>query len=303
MRRRAFLQLGGAFAITLPCALLSPVRAQDAAAAPELFQRITIIGASVSAGFCTDEFIGGPRTPEFRLANFFNEALTCEHRPVVSHARKTLFLGARDSLEKQVNEALKANPSLVVALDSLFWFCYGRDLTPPQRLELFEFGLKQLDRMSAPLIVGDLPDARHAAGGILGVDEIPPADVLVKCNERLKAWAATRKNVSLFPFAAMMKAAITGETLDLGGRVWEKGTARILLQRDMLHPSHLGLAAVTVAALDSAGASVKPAIPQSNYRRDLDSLTKDAVELGKKQSREAAERASNASKPEAAPAQ
>lgn len=301
MRRRTFLQLAAATAAA-PCCLLSNARAQDAASAPALFKRITIIGASVSAGFCTDEFIGGRRTPEFRLANFFNEALMGEHQPVVSHASKMLFLNARESLEKQVNEAVKADPSLVVALDSMFWFCYGRDLTPPQRLELFEFGLKQLDRMSAPLIVGDLPDAKHAAGGILGVDEIPPADVLVKCNERLKAWSSAKKNVTLFPFAAMMKAAVTGDALDLGGRTWEKGTARTLLQHDMLHPSHLGLAAVTVAALDTAGASAEPAIPASAYRRDLEALTKDAVELGKKQSQEAATRAKGA-KPEPLPTQ
>ena len=296
------MHLAGAAAIVLPCGFLLPARAQDVASGPALFQRVTIIGASVSAGFCTDEFIGGRRTPEFRLANFFNEALTCRHQPVTSHASKTLFLDARNSLEKQVTEALKADPSLVVALDSLFWFCYGRNLTPPQRLELFEFGLKQLDRVSAPLIVGDLPDAKHAAGGILGFDEIPPAEVLAKSNERLKAWAAAKKNVTLFPFAAMMKAAVTGEPLALGGRTWEKGAARGLLQRDMLHPSHLGLAAVTVATLDTAGAAVEPPAPQSAYRRDLEALTKDAVQLGVKQSEDAANRA-KAPKAEPAPVQ
>jgi hypothetical protein len=203
-------------------------------------------------------------------------------------------------LEKQVNEALKADPTLVVALDSLFWFCYGKNLTPPQRIELFEFGLKQLDRMSAPLIVGDLPDAKHAAGGILAVEEIPPADVLVKCNERLKAWVGGKKNVTLFPFAAMMKAAVTGDALTLGGRTWEPGKARKLLQRDMLHPSHLGLAAVTVATLDTAGAAMEPPAPQSAYRRDLEALTQDAVKVGVKQSQDAADRA-KAPKAEPAP--
>lgn len=296
------MQLAGASAIALPSGFLSLARAEEAAPGPALFQRITIIGASVSAGFCTDEFMGGRRTPEFRLANFFNEALTCDHQAVVSHASKMLFLDARGSLEKQVDVASKANPTLVVALDSLFWFCYGSDLTPPQRLELFEFGLKQLDRMSAPLIVGDLPDAKHAAGGILAVGEVPPADVLVKCNERLKAWAGEKENVILFPFAAMMKAAVSGEALTLGGRTWDPGKARTLLQRDLLHPSHLGLAAVTVATLDSAGAAAQPPAPQSAYRRDLESLTQDAVQVGVKQSQEAAVRA-KAGQKEPAPAQ
>jgi hypothetical protein len=293
MTRRSVLRFAWAALIALPCSFSSV--AHGGTPAPELFQRVAIIGASVSAGFCTDEFVGGRRTPEFRLANYFNEALTCDHEPVVSRASKMLFLDARRSLEKQVGETLEAKPTLVVALDSLFWFCYGKDLTSPQRLELFEFGLKQLDRIPTPIIVGDLPDARHAAGGILSIAEVPEAEVLVKCNERLKAWASEKKNVTLFPFAAMMKAAVSSQPFTLGGRTWEAGKTRMLLQRDLLHPSHLGLATIAVATLDSASATVQPPVPQTFYRRDLESLTRDAVMAGVKQSQEASARAKSSS--------
>lgn len=282
---------------SLPCLLASLARAADEKPAPPLFQRVAIVGASVSAGFCTDEFFGGKRTPEFRLVNFFNEALTCQHEPIVSRASKTLFLSARKSLEKQITDTIASKPSMVIGLDSLFWCCYGSNLSPEQRLELFEFGLTQLDRIEQRLIVGDLPDARHAIGKILSAEEVPPAEILAKCNERLKAWAATKKNITLFPFAAMMTAAVNGQALELGGRTWEKGSARTLLQHDLLHPSHLGLAAITVATLDAAGATVDPPIARTLYRRDLESLTTDSVQIGVKQSQEAEAKRKEEAKP------
>ena len=301
--RRACLLRPVALVLSFVLLLFSQtLRAQDAAIpAPPLFQHVMLIGASVSAGFCTDEFLGGRRTPEFRLANYLDEALPGDCQPVVSRASKTLFLSARGSLEKQISETIAAKPSLVLGLDSLFWFCYGSKMAPEQRLELFEFGLKQLDRLDMPLVVGDLPDARHAAGGILSPDEVAEPEVLAKCNERLKTWAADKPKVILFPFSAMMKAAVAGDELTLAGHHWEKGQTRKLLQHDLLHPSPLGLATITVAALDSAAATLSPAPPAGTYRKDLEAIATDAVRVGAKQSQEEAARRAKPEVPAEAP--
>ncbi|RYD21372.1 MAG: hypothetical protein EOP88_11620 [Verrucomicrobiaceae bacterium] len=286
MERRSLIQIS--LLLFFSCLAIPCSRAEGSNPTPPLFQRVAIIGASVSAGFCSDEFLGGPRTPEYRLANYFSEALTCDHEPIVSRADKTFFTRAKESLEQQITETLEAKPSLVIGLDSLFWCCYGSRLSPAQRLELFEFGLKQLDRIEQPLVVGDLPDARHSIGKILSAEQVPSPEVLMKCNGRLKEWAAGKKNVALFPFATMMSAAVSRQPLELGGRTWDKDLAGTLLQRDLLHPSPLGLSAIAVGTLDAIGTIAVPPIPQTLYHRDLDAVTKGAVALGVKQSQERA---------------
>src|SRR4030095_1799219 len=157
--------------------VLAPARSEESGpaaigqpafvASSALFQRILLIGASVTAGFNSAEPFGGTRTPEYRFANYIEAALRSTHDPVRTAATTFLFLHAPESLEKQVAAALAAKPTLVIALDALFWFCYGGGVTDEERLTRCDSALRQLSRIDAPLVIGDVPDATKAVGGIL----------------------------------------------------------------------------------------------------------------------------------------
>ena len=209
--------------------------AQDAA--PAVFQRVVLLGASATAGFEETEPLGGPKTPQYRFDNYIEAALAGPHEPVATQASALLCFQPEAVMEKQIAATVAARPTLVIGLDALFWFCYGAGLTAEQRMARLEAGLRQLERIDAPLIVGDIPDASRAVGGMLGAAEVPDVPTLARCNERLAAWAASRKNVSVFPLALIMAEAAANEELVLAGHTWEKGKSGALIRGDHLHPS------------------------------------------------------------------
>jgi hypothetical protein len=240
--------------------------------APSLFQRIVLFGASVTAGFDSSQPFGGPSIPQYRLANYLDAALLGTHEPIATHATPLLFLNVGPTMEKQVAAIVAARPSLVIGLDALFWFCYGAGVTDELRLARFEAGLRQLERIEAPLVVGDIPDASKAVGGILSKEEVPDAGTIARCNDRLKEWAAGRRNVIVFPIARVMGTATANEELTIAGYTWEKGKSRALIQRDQLHPSRHGLAGLAIAVLDAAASAAKPALPANSFRHDPDAV-------------------------------
>ena len=243
----------------------------DEASAPPLFQRIATLGASATSGFEESEPLGGPKTPQYRFANYLEAALIGAHEPVTTQANALLFLQAENVMEKQVTDTIAAKPTLVIGLDAMFWFCYGAGMTEEQRAARFEIGLRQLERLESPLVVGDIPDATVATGGILGKEEMPAGETIERCNERLKAWAAGRKNVTVFPLAKIMATVAANEETAIGGYTWEKGKSGPLMRKDHLHPSRHGLAALAIATLEAAA-------PASPLCRDLEKVYAAAIE-------------------------
>ena len=97
-----------------------------------------------------------------------------------------LFMQPEVLGRQQLDEALKLKPTLVVGLDFLFWFCYGDGNTSAERLQRFERGLKLLEAVQCPLILGDIPDASGASESMLTPDQIPSAQAMAAANRRLK---------------------------------------------------------------------------------------------------------------------
>ena len=242
--------------------------------APPLFQRIATLGASATSGFEESEPFGGPKTPQYRFANYLEAALVGAHEPVTTQASALLFLQAEAVMEKQVTDTIAAKPTLVIGLDALFWFCYGAGMSEAQRVARFEIGLKQLERIESPLVVGDIPDATAATGGMLGKEEMPVRETIARCNERLKAWAAGRKDVTIFPLAKLMAGAAANEEVVIAGTTWEKGKSGALIRKDHLHPSRHGLAALAIATLEAVA-------PASPFCRDLEKVYAAAIERAK----------------------
>lgn len=211
---------------------------------------IVVIGASASAGFTESEPLGGPTTPQFRLSRYLDAALVAPHKPVLNFANTLFFMQPLGSGRHQIEQALEAKPALVIGLDFLFWFCYGEG-TDAERLQRFEQGLKLLETLPCPIVVGDIPDASGASNRMLGPEQIPNPSTLNAANRRLKQWAAKHADVILVPLAAFMRNASTGKPVVVHGMTVSESKTVTLLQQDNLHPSRLGAAVLALAAYDA----------------------------------------------------
>ena len=226
-----------------------------------------MVGASATAGFTESEPLGGPATSQFRLGRYLDAAVAVPHEPVKNLATAMFFLQPEAIGWAQIEQALQANPTLVVGVDFLFWFCYGDGPGDGDRLKRFEKGLKMLETVQCPLVIGDIPDASGASEDILGPEQIPSVKAMGAANRRLKEWAASRANVVIVSLSAFMRSAMANEALTIRGHTLEKGKTRTLLQSDRLHPSSHGCAVMTLAILD-AFQSKQPASRASDIRWD-----------------------------------
>jgi hypothetical protein len=215
------------------------------------WDRIVMIGASVSAGFTASEPLGGPITPRFRLSRYVDAALVAPHQPVENLANTFFFITPELMGRQQVDRALKANPTLVLGVDFLFWFCYGEGATDQERLQRFEKGLKLLEPFDCPLVLGDIPDASAAVDGMLRREQIPGTNAMAAANLRLKKWAATRPNVVVLRLSEFMRTVMANQAIAIHDYTLPEGKTRVLLQDDKLHSSPPGCAVLVLAALDA----------------------------------------------------
>lgn len=218
----------------------------------ELFSRPVLIGASVSAGFTKSELFGGKMTAAYQLKHYLDAAILIEHEPTEAFGGALFFMSPEKTGGTCVEKALAKNPTIVIAIDFLFWFCYGEGMTPEQRVALFEKGLTLLEKIDTPMVVvGDLPYADAAVDKMLSKGQLPPQVIVDQCNRRLREWSTTRKNVAVLDLSDFMAAAIANRSLKVRDHVWAAGSSRALLQDDLLHPTHHGCVALTALAVDA----------------------------------------------------
>jgi hypothetical protein len=255
----AFLLLSGAVARAAD----SSVPAQAAAPPRPQWDRVVMIGASVTDGYSANE----TNYAKYRLSRYVDAALLAPHEPVRNLGHYLFFFGPEAAGAQQVAAALQARPTAVVAVDFLFWFCYGTGNSDAERAKQFEAGLKLLEPISCPLVVGDIPDASAAVGNMLTPQQMPSKAALAAANRRLKAWAAGRSNVVTVALSDFMRQATSNQKIIIQGHTWKAGETRSLLQDDMLHASASGCAALTVALFQAAyglppgGSSAAPKSP------------------------------------------
>jgi len=224
-----------------------------------LWEHIVIIGASASAGFTESEPLGGPNTSQYRLNRYIDAAITAPHQPARNLSSTFFFLQPESEAQRQIALALETNPSVVIGVDFLFWFCYGDGPTDQDRALRFETGLKLCERLRCPLVVGDIPDASAALNRMLTSDEMPSPTALAGANRRLREWARTRRNVVVLPLSSFMNAVSANQALSIHGHTIAAGKTAALLQSDRLHPSGQGSAVVAVMAFESLQGFIPPA--------------------------------------------
>ena len=262
--------------------------ASSVAAEPKPWENIVLVGASVTAGFTASEPLGGTNSQRLSLDRYIEAALLMPHQPMQNLASALFFTQPEAWGRQQIFQAVKAKPTLIVGLDFLFWFCYGARLTDEQRLELFEKGLRLLDTVPCPVLVGDIPDASVSVrGGMLSADQVPNARVMRSVNERLSAWAAGHPRVMVLPLSRFLGTALANQSLALHRFTLAAGETSILLQQDLLHPSPPGCSVLALEILDLVAKKSVPCWPEGQvlwnpyqiYRRAFKSAQRAEQQL------------------------
>jgi hypothetical protein len=231
------------------------------------WEHIVVVGASASAGYSSEPQNPANTHPQYPLGRYLDAALTAPHPRARNLANAMFFAQPEVQGRSQIDDALKAGPTLVVGVDFLFWFCYGDGANDEARLKRFEQGLKLLEPIQCPLIVGDIPDASAASRAMLGDEQIPSAPTMAAANRRLQEWAAGRSNVAIVPLSAFMRSAASDGPVTVHNYTLPQGQTRILLQADNLHPSPPGSSVLALAALDALLAR-QPGRPADEVRWD-----------------------------------
>ncbi|HED65120.1 MAG TPA: hypothetical protein ENJ09_06135 [Planctomycetes bacterium] len=208
---------------------------------PSVLTRVVSFGASMTDG------MGLP----LHLSDVFSCMIRVDHEPIVNQGSTFFFMDPGKAGPAMVEAALERSPTLVVAIDFLFWFGYGSaslDGTPIEgpadRVALLEHGLELLDRFDCPIFVGDFPDMRDAVGKMLTPAQMPSPEGLEALNQRLSKWVASRDRVLLVPLKVFAKEMRSGKSVTIGRATFPKGSTSRLLQWDDLHPTLEGLCAI-----------------------------------------------------------
>jgi hypothetical protein len=224
-----------------------------APAGPTLrLNQAVVMGASVSAGFLAQWPVRVPargdqpeqtRAVPINMADVLGAMSADPAARPASFADQFFFQRPGAVAQRQLDSALAFRPTLVLAIDYLFWHAYGNVLDESDRARRFEEGLARLARLDAPMVVGDLPDMRHA-GVMLSPAQVPKPETLAQLNARLAAWASEHPRVVVVPVSRFVADLRAGQALQMAGRTIPIDEARGYFLADALHASPKGLVAV-----------------------------------------------------------
>lgn len=238
---------------------------------PATLDRVVIIGASASDGFgagVTVSHQGTTVKEGTTLRDVIDLSMDENPAVLVSYATRSMFLSPHSIGRDEVRHAIRERPTLLVAIDFLFWYLYGWEgadgaafQSEEDRLASLEHGLAALDEVlrttEAVVVVGDIPDLTQAHSTMLSVSQLPAVATIDAANARIAGWANTWRTergriVAVVPIHELSAAARAGTPTTFGGVAWTPETDGALIQEDRLHPSFEGLAATWARVLESA---------------------------------------------------
>jgi len=282
------------FSLLICIGLRAQVAAPPEPAAPTTAPlRIGVLGASVSDGFgcrLSENRADGVYQAQFRMANIL--PLVCGDRPlqIEDQASSRMFMNPKQVGGDAAAAVRKAEPQCVIALDYLFWYCYGShgkkdqpEQSEAARLAVFEQGLAELAKFEVPVVVGDIPDMSRAVGKMLHASQMPPLESIAAANARLVAWAKEQPNVRVVPLSKMIRQLHDEKVVEVAGKRFAGTAEQPLLQQDDLHATTAGLAAIACVLVDEL-AQAKPELglprgadPAAVIQRAKASLVKKAA--------------------------
>jgi hypothetical protein len=184
------------------------------------------VGASVSAGFG-----GTPFDEAFKAA--------APSSAVQSSASVMHFKDPMGDTARQINEAAAFKPSVVIALDLMFWDVYGGS-DPGWHRKALAGSIDRLEDLRAAgvwIVVGDVPLITTASELMLPKDAIPSNAALDEANRSIASFAK-RDHVVLVPLADWTSPLRTGAKVKLP--TGETVEAAELMAVDGLHANPLG---------------------------------------------------------------
>jgi len=223
-----------------------------------------VIGASVSDGFGAQVRLKIPAKTEtladgtvrevapaadrmrtVRLSDALRAVASSETAP--EHRASMLFFTSANRVSQSQGDVAAAKSredgqGVVFAVDYLFWHVYGF-MPEAQRLTMLETGLTRLDKIKGVLVIGDIPDMRHATLMLRPVQS-PTVETHAKANARISEWLASKPRVVCVPLRAMILGVRSDAIVMLGGTQYKGEDAAALLTGDQLHASDKGLVAL-----------------------------------------------------------
>ncbi|MBI5434637.1 MAG: hypothetical protein HZA52_17530 [Planctomycetes bacterium] len=265
-------------AVALPLFLLVPFAASDTKA-PAPLAKVAIVGASVSAGFgldpSADPMLG--EKSKVTLARIVDASILGAHATPVDQSDLMFFTAAKASAKRAVKNAAAAKPSMLVALDYVFWLGYG-DGDPKQRLDRLADGLKALESVRCPVLLGDFPDFNGTTVDpmMLPPNSIPSKETVAKLNAACRAWAQGRDNVIVVPVSELFRKLAAGEAIEVGGNALGADARARLMQRDGLHTTLEGTCALWALGVDTWLATKPAGVDAQSLLLDVPALAKKA---------------------------
>ncbi len=219
--------------------------------AQELLSRPVVIGASVSDGYEHTERLGGPRSDALALDLYLRQVVKIPAGKISNFSNRFCFVYPLGISHRQVSDALKAKPSVIIAVDQLFWQLYGNFASTEQRLITFKSALAKLDSITCPLVIGNIPDASRSINKMLAQSQVPKLHTINQANQILDTWAKKRKHTAIIDLASFMKLSVLNKEIKLKNIIYPEGTTKKLLQTDMLHPTAAGAKAISYAVIEA----------------------------------------------------
>jgi len=221
--------------------------------------RVAVIGASVTAGFklTTPPIKGDLGAYPINMKHIVEGMISVPHEEVAYFGKLAFFARPDANGAVLIDELIAYEPSLVVAIDVLFWYAYGgtRNATDPvqYRKEKFERGLALLEKIDAPIILGNLPDMHKAVGTMLSARQVPSVETIHALNIRVREWAKDNPNVFLVDLHRVVTNLMNDAQIQVFGHTWPAGSQSTLLQADLLHPTFEGTVGISLLIAEALG--------------------------------------------------
>ncbi len=228
--------------------------------------RPAFLGASVTSGFGAS--VTAPTESEppvsvpVTLALAYEAVVTASTSPGMDFSNTAVMLDPMTAMREQAATASARRPSIVIAIDWLFWPLHQSLPTSTSeeeraqiRLAAVDSALLELERFECPVIVGDVP-AMPEADGIISVAEAPGDAIRAEANARLHRWAARSTHRFVIPVSELLAAAAEETLTERLGFTVTPIEERPFVQTDGLHATEGGLvvlASAVVAELEAAG--------------------------------------------------
>ncbi len=221
--------------------------------------RPVLLGASVTAGAGAAVVSGEAREQTMLSVDAgvaYAAVVTAPHATPLDFGDNGVMADPTAALREQAYTAAAQHPTLVIAIDWLFWPLHQSfssslpaDELAAMRLAAVDAALKELECFDCPVVVGDVPNMTRAAGGLLRDDRDPSDAVRAQANARIRSWASVKPNRCVLAVSMLAECIHEDKGFEIAGLRYEAGEGARLVQQDGLHATAEGLAVLVSAAI------------------------------------------------------